>query len=55
MKKNMALILCFVLECVFTLLSMFLHPTIRTCVMSFFKMVVITVDVATWWFYGVEN
>lgn len=55
MKKNRALILCFVLPCVFSLLIMFLYPTIRTFVMSFFKIEGITDDVSTWSFYGVEN
>ena len=55
MKKNRALILCIVLPCVFSLLIMFLYPTIRTFVMSFFKIEGITDDVSTWSFYGVEN
>src|SRR5699024_3265699 len=32
-----------------------LYPTIRTFVMSFFKIEGITDDVSTWSFYGVEN
>ena len=43
------------LPCVVSVLAMFLYPTIRTLVMSFFKIEDIADEVSTWSFYGIEN
>lgn len=45
----------FMLPCVVSVLAMFLYPTIRTLVMSFFKIEDIADEVSTWSFYGIEN
>ena len=45
----------FMLPCVVSVLAMFLYPTIRTIVMSFFKIEDIADEVSTWSFYGIEN
>ena len=55
MKKNRRMIFGFMLPCVVSVLAMFLYPTIRTIVMSFFKIEDIADEVSTWSFYGIEN
>lgn len=55
MKKNRRMIFGFMLPCVVSVLAMFLYPTIRTLVMSFFKIEDIADEVSTWSFYGIEN
>lgn len=55
MKKNKTLIVCFITPCLLSLLIMFLYPTLRTVVMSFFKIEGITDDISTWTFAGFDN
>ncbi len=55
MKKNKALIFCFMLPCVLSLLIMFVYPVCRTVLMSFFQVESLTVSTSEWTFYGLGN
>ncbi len=55
MKKNKAMIFCFMLPCVLSLLIMFVYPVCRTVVMSFFQVESLTAATDTWSFYGFGN
>ncbi|MBC5687985.1 sugar ABC transporter permease [Mediterraneibacter sp. NSJ-55] len=55
MKKNRLMIITFLLPCVISVVVMFLYPTIRTIVMSFFRIEDIADEVSTWSFYGFDN
>nr|WP_207723910.1 sugar ABC transporter permease [Mediterraneibacter hominis] len=49
------MIITFLLPCVISVVVMFLYPTIRTIVMSFFRIEDIADEVSTWSFYGFDN
>ena len=55
MKKNKALIFCFMLPCVLSLLIMYVYPVCRTVIMSFFQVESLTATTDTWAFYGLAN
>lgn len=55
MKKNKGLIIGFTLPCVLTLLLLYLYPTVRTILMSFFGIESVTADMSEWSFNGIAN
>ncbi len=55
MRKNKALIVCFIAPTVLCLLAMYVYPVCRTVLMSFFHVESLTADVSAWSFNGVEN
>ena len=55
MRKNKALIVCFIAPTVLCLLAMYVYPVCRTVLMSFFHVESLTADVGAWSFNGVEN
>lgn len=55
MKKSKAMIVTFLTPAVLAYLAVFFYPTVRTVVMSFFKVEGVTDSVASWSFNGVDN
>ncbi len=55
MRKNKAMIACFIAPTVICLLAMYVYPVCRTILMSFFHVESLTSDVSAWSFNGVEN
>jgi multiple sugar transport system permease protein len=55
MKKNKLMIVVFLTPAVLTYALVFLYPTIRTIVMSFFRVEGVTDTVSTWSFNGINN
>lgn len=55
MKKHRVVTVGFLLPCVISVLLMFVYPTVRTVIMSFFQIGDIADSVSTWSFYGLEN
>jgi len=55
MKKNRAMINAFLAPAVLAYLVVFLYPTLRTIVMSFFKVESVTDSVSKWKFFGLGN
>ncbi|WP_312642310.1 sugar ABC transporter permease [Hydrogenoanaerobacterium sp.] len=55
MKKNKTMIIAFLTPAVLTYTLVFLYPTIRTIVMSFFRVEGVTDSIATWSFNGLGN
>lgn len=55
MRKNKALIACFIAPTVITLALMYVYPVARTVLMSFFRVESLTAATSTWSFYGLEN
>ncbi len=54
-KKNRTMIICFLLPALITYLVMYLYPTIRTVLMSFFEVSSLTQSVSEWSFNGIQN
>ncbi len=54
-KKNRTMIICFLTPALLTYLIMYLYPTIRTVLMSFFEVGSLTQPVSEWSFNGIEN
>lgn len=55
MKKSKTMIVVFLTPALLTYALVFLYPTIRTILMSFFKVEGVTDSVSTWSFYGLGN
>lgn len=55
MKKNKMMIFIFLTPAVITYLLVFLYPTSRTIIMSFFKVESVTDAVSKWEFFGLGN
>jgi multiple sugar transport system permease protein len=55
MKKNKLMIVVFLTPAVLTYALVFLYPTLRTIVMSFFRVEGVTDTVSTWSFNGINN
>ena len=55
MRKNKALIACFIAPTIITLALMYVYPVIRTVIMSFFEVSSLTSSVSTWSFNGLTN
>lgn len=55
MKKNKTMMVVFLTPAVLTYLIVFLYPTLRTVIMSFFKVEGVSDAVSTWSFYGLTN
>ncbi len=55
MKKNKAMIVCFILPCLIALAAVYLYPVVRTVLMSFFAIDSVTADMSGWTFYGLGN
>ncbi|AEC01491.1 carbohydrate ABC transporter permease [Parasphaerochaeta coccoides] len=55
MKKNRTMIVVFLVPAVFCYLAVFLYPSIRTFVMSFFFVEGVTDSVSSWGFAGLGN
>ena len=55
MRKNKALIACFIAPTIITLALMYVYPVIRTVIMSFFEVSSLTSSVSTWSFNGLAN
>nr|WP_319489203.1 sugar ABC transporter permease [uncultured Caproiciproducens sp.] len=53
--KNKSMIVIFLAPAVFLYTMVFLYPTIRTVIMSFFKVEGVTDAVSTWKFFGIGN
>lgn len=55
MKRNRKMIVVFLVPAAVCYLLIFLYPTLRTLIMSFFSVDHITASVSTWKFAGLEN
>ena len=55
MRKNKAMIACFIAPTVVTLVLMYLYPVARTVLMSFFHVTNLTASTSTWTFNGLDN
>ena len=55
MRKNKALIACFIAPTVVTLALMYIYPVARTVLMSFFRVTNLTSSVSEWSFNGLDN
>lgn len=55
MKKSKTMIITFLTPAVICYLLIFLYPTIRTLIMSFFAVESVSDPVSNWSFYGIEN
>ncbi|MCI6675409.1 MAG: sugar ABC transporter permease [Clostridiales bacterium] len=55
MKKNKAMIICFITPALITFALMYLYPVIRTILMSFFKVESATAGLTEWSFNGLSN
>ncbi len=55
MKKNKTMIITFLTPAILAYLIVFVYPTIRTTIMSFFWVENVTDSVSTWRFVGIEN
>lgn len=55
MKKNKAMIFCFMAPAFIVFITMFLYPVIRTVMMSFFDVESVTAPLSDWQFVGLGN
>ncbi len=55
MRKNKAMIFCFCLPALLSLVLMFIYPVCRTVLMSFFRVESVTATMADWSFFGLGN
>ena len=55
MRKNKALIACFIAPTIVTLALMYIYPVARTVLMSFFRVTNLTSKVSEWSFNGLDN
>ena len=55
LKKNKPMIIIFLAPAVFCYLAVFLYPTLRTFVMSFFAVESVSDSVSDWSFNGIGN
>ncbi len=55
MKKNKTMIITFLTPAILSYLIVFVYPTIRTTIMSFFLVENITDSISTWQFVGLSN
>lgn len=55
MKKDKKMIVIFLLPAVISYCMIFLYPTVRTTIMSFFHMEYVTAPLSTWEFVGLGN
>ena len=55
MRKNKVLIACFIAPTIVTLALMYVYPVIRTVIMSFFEVRLLTSSASTWSFNGLAN
>src|SRR5690554_2606885 len=55
MKRNRTMIITFLAPAVLCYILVFLYPSVRTTIMSFFKVESVSDSISTWRFNGFEN